>query len=293
MGLWSCAPEPKTIAENGGLIIKVTADNIAEGKETSDSIIMTLTKRFQHQYPDNNISVEYEEAYQLYSIEIPAADTNNYSRALILATATGNFEVSEVCRFTDFFEAIRNDTLYAENDTLSKLRVYDLFNLGAANISDTSAVNAFFDTPEIKNRLPKNYNIKLIWGEVLDKSYGDLEGMYPLYCLKNSPYNIPLSIACKEAKVDDNIYNHYLISITLKKEYAQRFENLTRNNIGHPLAIVCDNTVLSVPIVNDAITGGKLAISGNFEYDNLVTISSLLIGGQISTSLKVIDIQKF
>jgi len=59
------------------------------------------------------------------------------------------------------------------------------------------------------------------------------------------------------------------ISIMFTKEGAQKFAVLTNDNIGKPLAIVVDKLIISIPMINAAIIGGKASISGNFTEDEI------------------------
>lgn len=63
------------------------------------------------------------------------------------------------------------------------------------------------------------------------------------------------------------------ISIVLTKEGARKFYLLTKENIGKPIAIVIENQIVSLPIVNSEIMGGKVSISGDFsdkEIDRMI-----------------------
>ncbi len=55
-----------------------------------------------------------------------------------------------------------------------------------------------------------------------------------------------------------------IIDITLKENSSRSFYLLTKNNISKPIAIVIEKHIISLPIVNGAISGGKVIISGNF-----------------------------
>lgn len=64
-----------------------------------------------------------------------------------------------------------------------------------------------------------------------------------------------------------------LVSLTFSKKGGKKFYNLTASNIGKPIAISLDNTIISAPTVQTAIGGGKAQISGSFtprEVNNLV-----------------------
>ena len=55
-----------------------------------------------------------------------------------------------------------------------------------------------------------------------------------------------------------------MIEIEFTKSGAARFATATGNSVGKPLAILVDDKLLSAPVVQEAITGGKAMISGNF-----------------------------
>lgn len=65
------------------------------------------------------------------------------------------------------------------------------------------------------------------------------------------------------------------ISIVLTKEGARKFYILTKENINKPIPIVIDKRIVSMPMVNMAIMGGKASISGNFsevELDKMIEL---------------------
>jgi len=59
------------------------------------------------------------------------------------------------------------------------------------------------------------------------------------------------------------------IEISLNKNGARNFHILTKKNIGKPIAIVIDNYIVTLPIVNFTISGGKMDITGNFSNDEI------------------------
>ena len=58
--------------------------------------------------------------------------------------------------------------------------------------------------------------------------------------------------------------NEPIVSITFNDEGAALFESITKDNVGEQLAIFLDGTLMSSPRINEAISGGKAVISGNF-----------------------------
>jgi len=58
--------------------------------------------------------------------------------------------------------------------------------------------------------------------------------------------------------------NEPIVSITFNDEGGRLFEEITRANVGEQLAIFLDGSLVSAPRINEAISGGKAVISGNF-----------------------------
>ncbi len=58
--------------------------------------------------------------------------------------------------------------------------------------------------------------------------------------------------------------NEPQVSLDFNKEGAEIFAKLTKENVGKQLAIFLDGYPVSIPRVNEEITGGKAVISGNF-----------------------------
>lgn len=58
--------------------------------------------------------------------------------------------------------------------------------------------------------------------------------------------------------------NEPVVSVTFNETGAQLFEQITSENIGKPIAIFLDGQLVSAPVVNEAISGGKAVISGSF-----------------------------
>ncbi len=58
--------------------------------------------------------------------------------------------------------------------------------------------------------------------------------------------------------------NQSVVSITFNEEGAALFEKITGENVGEQLAIFLDGEMMSSPVINEAISGGRAVISGDF-----------------------------
>ncbi|MDR0678684.1 MAG: protein translocase subunit SecD [Puniceicoccales bacterium] len=80
----------------------------------------------------------------------------------------------------------------------------------------------------------------------------------------------------KRAAAIVNQYGGYEIGLELTPEGAKKFERVTAENMGRPLAIVLDGKIYSAPLVRAVIRDGRAAISGHFGQREAVELASVL-----------------
>ncbi len=85
-----------------------------------------------------------------------------------------------------------------------------------------------------------------------------------------------------------NQFGSYSISLEFDTEGAALFADTTRASVGQRMAIVLDNTVYSAPNINEAITGGRAEISGNFTPDEATKLSVVLRCGNLPVPIEVV-----
>ena len=81
------------------------------------------------------------------------------------------------------------------------------------------------------------------------------------------------------------------VSLEFDKEGANLFEEITARNVGRPVAIYLDNYPISVPTVNEKITGGKAVISGNFNIKEAKLLAQRLNAGALPVPITLINQQ--
>jgi preprotein translocase subunit SecD len=70
---------------------------------------------------------------------------------------------------------------------------------------------------------------------------------------------------------------------------AERFGEITRDNVGKPFAIVLDGKVITAPVIRSAIMGGSGIITGNFTTETANELAVLLRAGALPAPLKVLE----
>ena len=79
------------------------------------------------------------------------------------------------------------------------------------------------------------------------------------------------------------------ICIVLSDAGAALFESLTAQNIGRRLAIVMGNKVLTAPVIQQKISGGKLVITGNFTIEEAADLSLALRAGSLPPPFTILE----
>jgi len=82
-----------------------------------------------------------------------------------------------------------------------------------------------------------------------------------------------------------------LVSIEFDAEGAKIFEELTRNNVGKPLAIFLDNNLISAPRVDEVISGGRAQITGINDAKEAQILVERFNAGALPAPIKLINQQ--
>ncbi len=81
------------------------------------------------------------------------------------------------------------------------------------------------------------------------------------------------------------------VSIQFDDQGAQLFEKITKENIGKVIAIYLDGSVISAPVVREAITGGQAQISGDFTPEEAKQLVGRLNSGALPVPISLISTQ--
>ncbi|MFN3411116.1 MAG: protein translocase subunit SecD [Exilispira sp.] len=75
------------------------------------------------------------------------------------------------------------------------------------------------------------------------------------------------------------------VTFSLNAEGAQKFYRVTADNKGRHLAIVLDGKIQSMPVINEPIPNGQVAISGDFTIEEAKDLENILKAGALSVPL--------
>lgn len=81
------------------------------------------------------------------------------------------------------------------------------------------------------------------------------------------------------------------VSLQFDDEGSKLFEDITRRNVGKTVAIFLDQEPISIPRVNEAISGGKAVISGDFTLIDAKLLSQRLNTGALPVPVELVSQQ--
>lgn len=93
----------------------------------------------------------------------------------------------------------------------------------------------------------------------------------------------------KRASVEFDSKGKPAVGLQFDSEGAKLFEQITTRNIGRPVGIFLDGFPLSIPTVQQAITGGDAVITGNFTVDDAKKLAVSINSGALPVSIKLIE----
>ena len=82
-----------------------------------------------------------------------------------------------------------------------------------------------------------------------------------------------------------------VVSLQFDAEGSLLFEKITKENVGKSVAIFLDGTPISIPTVNETITGGRAQISGNFTPTEAKTLVGRLNSGALPVPISLVSTQ--
>lgn len=81
------------------------------------------------------------------------------------------------------------------------------------------------------------------------------------------------------------------ISLEFDDEGAKLFEQVTTRNVGKQLAIFVDNELLTAPVVNERISGGRAQITGQFTITEAQKLVNRFKDGALAAPIKLVSQQ--
>jgi SecD/SecF fusion protein len=163
-----------------------------------------------------------------------------------------------------------------------------IFGGGAAQIAyvkqeDKEKVKSILKRKDIQALFPQD--LAFMWSANIEKTdQAGKELNYVLYAVK-IPDNGKAKVGGKDVKNAtigiDQTYGSITVDVSMTVDGAEKWGQMTTENVGKMVAITMDSLVYSAPRVNEPILGGNTQISGNFTKADAEDLSGLLNGGAL------------
>ncbi|RTL56115.1 MAG: protein translocase subunit SecDF [Sphingobacteriales bacterium] len=166
-------------------------------------------------------------------------------------------------------------------------------------LKDTATLNTYLRLDVVKNQLPGN--LKLLYGNTDKSKEGKVLNYLMLYPIKtfNAAGDAELEgehiteagPGFDEKGRPDIVFDMDNVGANKWAEITDRNSPQKNNGVGRPVAIVLDNTVYSIPTVQNKITGGNSSITGSFTPEETQDLSNILKTGKLPAPAKIVQEQ--
>ena len=224
--------------------------------------------------------------------EVAAVEGEN-----VEATETDTTDVALLDQLTENQneEEQAEEELDANHPLFSKLQPVNgaSARVGIAMVKDTAAINQML--AECKSLFPRQ--LKLAWTvkpENITGENGESIEVLDLVALKMSRDNTCAlgGEVITDARQDYGQGNQVEVTIQMNPEGANKWKNLTRDNVGKQIAIVLDDLVYSYPVVNGEIPNGRSSISGGgMTIEEAQDLANILKAGKLPAPARILEEQ--
>lgn len=115
----------------------------------------------------------------------------------------------------------------------------------------------------------------------------DLEDSSLYYILEKAPVVTGDELTNAQPTFDQN--NSPAVNFQFNTAGGRKFGQYTADNIGAPFAIVLDNEVISAPVIQSHIPGGRGIITGRFSVEESTNLAVLLRAGALPAGMNFLE----
>ncbi|MCH5219437.1 MAG: protein translocase subunit SecD [Muribaculaceae bacterium] len=162
------------------------------------------------------------------------------------------------------------------------------------NVTDMHRVDTLMSQTAVRSILPTDFILR--WG-VKPETFTDEQGNehklgYAAYALRTTNGGAAMDgevVTNARADFASKGFGGQEVSMQMNSEGARQWADLTGANVNRAVAVVLDDQVYSAPNVNEAITGGRSSITGNFTVDEAKDLANVLKAGKMKARVHIIS----
>lgn len=256
----------------------------------AEKLQSTANLQFFETYSMNEIGAQWQQAAAmsrtapLEDTEEETADTASVAAAEGDTLQTEGDTLESLTSLSDDTESLSSLGGEGASKGLAELvKPIGLFAAGYASSEDKGAVDAILAREDIMSMFPQD--LKFMWSADLETVNRDTkEQGFILYAIR-VPETGKARVGGKDIKVASTGYDQnegkVTVDLEMTEEGADKWAQMTSDNVQRVVAITMDNVVYSAPNVNEAITQGRTQISGSFTINEAKDLAGLLNGGAL------------
>lgn len=162
--------------------------------------------------------------------------------------------------------------------------------IGMVSKSDTAKLNKLLNSEIVKSAFPSN--LVFMYGKP-DEKNEQMRGVLQLYAIKtldNGQARLE-GDHITDASQGNNQMGQVTVNMKMDESGSRIWADMTKKNVGKPIAIVLDNIVYSAPNVNGEITGGSSEITGSYTVAEAQDMANILESGKLPAPAKIVQEQ--
>ncbi|MBN1132504.1 MAG: protein translocase subunit SecDF [Bacteroidales bacterium] len=157
--------------------------------------------------------------------------------------------------------------------------------VGVAELKDTATINEYLSIPQIRQLFPSD--LRFVWHFQTMSPENPYILLHALKATRNGQPVLSGSYIT-DARADADPYGSgFEVNMSMNSEGAKKWANITRENVGKPIAVVLDEVVYSYPSVREEIRGGSSSISGNFTQTEAEDLANILKSGKMPARARI------
>ena len=304
--------QPNINADAAKQTITVELPGIQDRERVRKNLQASANLQFWEVYNISELGASISKADEIFfaqnSGKTTSADTTNTTTAATTVTATDTTQSAATATIADTNQSDQLKQLAGQKDAATtpaatsqeeeakkhlggwisfavdqQGRPVDAGMIGQVLIKDTGRVSQILNSPAIKSQFPAD----VVWMYGIPEKKSPAVTLYAIKTFGREKAKLE-GESVTNAGFDFDQTGKTSVSLEMNNVGARIWADLTRANVGRHIAIVVDNTVYSAPVVNEAITGGRSSISGNFTAEEAQDLSNILKIGKLPAPAKIV-----
>lgn len=244
----------------------------------------TVAERLQ-----STANLQFFETYQANEI------ATQWNQAAAISKQASNDEVKQNdTTAVESLESLTSLDANASKGLAELVQPAGTYSIGFVSPEDKSNVDDLLRRNDILSVFPED--LKFMWSSEMESiSNKSKEMAYTLYAVR-VPANGKAKVGGTDIKSASTGFDQQssliTVDLTMSQVGAEKWGQMTSENVGRVVAITMDDVIYSAPRVINAITAGNTQISGSFSVDEAKGLAGLLNGGALPAPCVIKDQSK-